>query len=166
VNEILSAQSKSSGTVENVTIIVEKKKKKIVSVPAPIIEEMELDVVGVKVDFERDHEEAAEIPQDVLNEVWRKMKEGQKGQGVEPAETLSTTFLQNLVSDGMDVDLREEYDLSVQEIVEDLEQSGREAGLSSSPSRFIKEELIEREQISSEGRKVGTGKFPARVRRR
>jgi len=42
--------------------------------------------------------------------------------------------------------------------VEDLEQSGREAGLSGSPSRVIKEELIEREEISREGRKVGDRK--------
>jgi len=43
----------------------------------------------------------------------------------------------------------------VQEIVQDLEESGREAGLTESPSRIIKEELIEREETSRESRKVG-----------
>jgi len=63
-----------------------------------------------------------------------------------------------MASDKMDVDLGEDYDLSVQQIVEELEQPGKEAGLSKSPSREIKEELIEREEISREGRKVGDGK--------
>jgi len=63
-----------------------------------------------------------------------------------------------MVSDKMDVDLGKDYDLSVQQVVEELEQPGKEADLSESPSREIKEELIEREGISREGRKVGEGK--------
>jgi len=86
------------------------------------------------------------------------MKGANERDEIETVEILSTSFLQSLVSDRMDVDLGEEYDLSVQEIVEDLEQSGREAGFSGSPSRVIKEELIEREEILREGRKVGDGK--------
>jgi len=160
VTEILSAKSKGSGAVENVKTIVEKKGKKIVSVPAPIKKKMELEGEEVEVDFEREqsNEFRVDLSQEILNEVARNMPGGQEGDETEPVETLSTTFLQSLVSDKMDVDLGEEYDLSIQEIVEDLEQSGREAGLSGSPSRVIKEELIEREEISREGRKVGDGK--------
>jgi len=39
----------------------------------------------------------------------------------------------------MDVDLGEEYEQMVQEIVQDLEEAGREAWLTGSPSRGIKE---------------------------
>jgi len=44
----------------------------------------------------------------------------------------------------MDVDLGEEYEKEIHEIVQDLEASGREAGLDGSPARIMKEELIER----------------------
>jgi len=160
VSEILSVKSKSSGAVENVKTIIEKKGKKTHCVPAPIIEEMELEGGEVEVDceIEQSNECRGEVPQKILNEVARSMEGGQEGDETEPVEALSSTFLQNLVSDKMDVDLEEEYDLSVQKIVEDLEQSGREAGLSSSPSREIKEELIEREEILREIRKVRDGK--------
>jgi len=86
------------------------------------------------------------------------MNEGQERQGVEPADTLSATFLQSLVSDKMDLDLEKNYEEVVQDIVDELEESGREAGLTSSPSREIKEELIEREEVSRESRKTGDGK--------
>jgi len=111
----------------------------------------------VEVDFEieQSNECRGEVSQKILNEVVRSMQGGQEGNETEPVEALSTTFLQNLVSDKINVDLGEEYDLSVQQIVEDLEQSGREAGLFSSPSRVIKEELIEREGISRKKRKLG-----------
>jgi len=74
----------------------------------------------VEIDFEKDQEGAAEIPQDILNEVVTNLNEGE-GQGggeVEPVETLSATFLQSLVSDKMDLELGEEYDDRVQEVVD------------------------------------------------
>jgi len=52
VTEILKTRSR--GAVENVMNILEKKGKKIVCVPAPIIEEMELEGEEVEVDFERE----------------------------------------------------------------------------------------------------------------
>jgi len=57
----------------------------------------------------------------------------------------------------MDIDLGEEYEEKVQEIVLDLKESGREAEVDNSPSRDVKEELIERE-MSRENRKTGDGK--------
>jgi len=81
------------------------------------------------------------------------MQGGHKGDEIKPVETLSTTFLQSLVSDRMDIDLGEEYKERVQEIVNDLEESGREGEVDNSPSRGVKEELIEREN-----RKTGDGK--------
>jgi len=57
----------------------------------------------------------------------------------------------------MDVDLGEEYEEKVQEIVHDLEKSGKEAELDQFPSRVAEEELIEREK-SRENRKTGDGK--------
>jgi len=112
----------------------------------------------VEVDFEREHKGAAEIPQDVLNEVVKNINESQEGEGVEPGDTLSATFLQSLVSDKMDLDLGKDYEERVQNIVQELEESGREAGQTSSPSRDIKEELIEREEVSRESRKTGDEK--------
>jgi len=97
------------------------------------------------------------------------MKGGHEGDKTEPIETLSTTFLQSFVSDSMDdldVDLGDEYNQSVQEILEDLEQSGKEFELAGSPSRVIKEELIEREEISREGKKVGDGKVSSESAKR
>jgi len=85
----------------------------------------------------------------------------QEGGGeIEPVEALSATFLQNLVSYRMDVDLGDEYEERVHKIVQELEASGREAGLEESPSRTMKEELeeIEIEETSRESRKVGDGK--------
>jgi len=76
---------------------------------------------------------------------------------VETEAALSETFLQNLVSDRMNIDLGDDYDKRVEEIVQELEESGRKAGLTESPSRTIKEELIEREETSTESRKVGDG---------
>jgi len=59
----------------------------------------------------------------------------------------------------MDLDLGEEYDNRVQEVVDELEESGREVGLNSSPSREIKEELIEKEEVLRGSRKTGDGKM-------
>jgi len=129
-----------------------------VSVPSPIVEEIELDVVEVEIDFEKDHDGVAEIPQDIVNKVVDNLNE-REGQGEgEPVEILSATFLQNLASDKMDLDLGEEYDDRVQEIVDELEESGREAGLNCSPSREIKKELIEEEILLRGNRKTGDRK--------
>jgi len=159
VTEILNTRSRGAGAVENVKAIIEKKVKKIVTVPAPIIEEMELKGEEVEVDFEREqiYEGRAEIPQEILNEVARTMQGGHEGDEIEPVEILSTTFLQSIVSDRMDIDLGEDYEERVQEIVNELEESGREAEVENSPSRDVKEELIERE-MSRENRKTGDGK--------
>jgi len=43
VTEILNTRSRGAGAVENVKAIIEKKGKKIVSVPAPIVEKMDLE---------------------------------------------------------------------------------------------------------------------------
>jgi len=45
----------------------------------------------------------------------------------EPVEALSSTFLQEILSNRME--MRKEYDLRIQEIVHDLEESGVEPGL-------------------------------------
>jgi len=58
----------------------------------------------------------------------------------------------------MDIELGEEYEKEIHEIVKDLEASGREAGLDGSPARTMKDELIEREEVSRESRKKGDGK--------
>jgi len=159
VTEILNNKSKGTGAVEIVKAVIEKKGKKIVSVPAPIIEEMELEGEEVEVDFEGEqgNEGRVEISQDILNDVARTMQGAHEGDEIEPVETLSTTFLQSLVSDRMDIDLREDYEDRVQEIVNDLEESGREAEADNSPSRKVKEELIEREMARG-NRKTGNGK--------
>jgi len=159
VTEILNVKNKSSDVMENGKTMVEKKTKKTVSVPAPIIEEMELEGKEIEIDFEIEqrNECGAEVSQKILNEVARSTQGGQEGDATEPVEALSTTFLQNLVSDKMDVDMGEEYDLSVQQIVEDLELSERETELTNANSRLCKEELMGREGIR-ENRKLGNGK--------
>jgi len=73
-----------------------------------------------------------------------------------PVEEISTTFLQGKLSEQMG--MGKEYDWNVQAIVHELEESGREAGLSLSPSRSLKEELIENEEMSRNIRKGGDGK--------
>jgi len=88
-----------------------------------------------------------EIPHDILTV----QADGEAG----AVEALFATFLQNLVSDRMEMELDDDYDERVEEIVQELEESGREVGLTMSPSRLIKEELIEREETSRESRKVG-----------
>jgi len=140
VTEILSTRSQVVG--KNVKAVAERKAKKTVNIPPPIVEEMELDVVEIEVDFEKDKE--AEIPQDILNEVVKNFNERQGAEKAEPVETLSATFLHSLVSEKMDLDLGEDFEDRVQDIVDELEESGREAWLISSPSREIKEELIEK----------------------
>jgi len=73
-----------------------------------------------------------------------------------PVEEISSTFLQGILSEQMD--MGKEYDLNVQAIVHELEESGREAGLGGSPSRSFKEELIENEEMSRNIRNGGDGK--------
>jgi len=161
VSDIQSANTQGAGTNENVKIVTERKGKKVVNIPTPVMEEMELEGEEVKVDFERvGNEDVVEIPtQELLKEVtFRSILEGKGIEGTARGKTLSTTFLENLMSDRMDMDLGKEYEERVQEIVQDLEESRREAGLASSPSRDIKEELIEREEVSRGSRKTGDEK--------
>jgi len=77
VAEILSTRSRV--LTENVKTVAERKVKKTVSVPPPIVEEMEFDVVEVEIDYEREQEGAAELPQDILIEVVKSLNEGQGG---------------------------------------------------------------------------------------
>jgi len=146
--------------VDNVKCIAEKKGKKLLSIPAPVVEAMELDSGEEEVDFRKEQKDEVrvEIPQDIMKVVERSVLGVQDGGEIEPVEALSTTFLQNLVSDRMDMDLGQEYEEKVHELVQDLERSSREAGFDNSPSRTMKEELIEKEEISRESRKVGDGK--------
>jgi len=118
--------------------------------------EMELESGGEEVDFEKEQRDKVRVekPQDILKVVARSVLANQE----EPVEILSSTFLNNLVSDRMDVDLGTEYEREIHEIVQDLEALGREAGLDGSPARAVKEELIEREEVSRESRKKGDGK--------
>jgi len=51
ITEILN-KCKTKGAVENVKKVITVKVKKVVSVPAPVIEEMELEGEEVQVDFE------------------------------------------------------------------------------------------------------------------
>jgi len=59
----------------------------------------------------------------------------------------------------MDIDLGEEYEKGIHEIVQELEASCRETGVDGSPTRVVKEELIEREELSRESRMKGDGKM-------
>jgi len=59
----------------------------------------------------------------------------------------------------MDIDLGELYEREIQEIVQDLEASSREAGVDNSPARKVKAEMIEREEGSRESRRKGDGKM-------
>jgi len=135
-----------------------KKGKKVISVPAPIVEEMEVGSGGEEVDFEKEQREGVrvEIPQNILRVVTISVTGDQEKREMEPVETLSLTFLQNLASERMD--MGEEYEREISDIVQELEESRGDAGSTDSPSRKFKEELIEREDISREGRKVGDGK--------
>jgi len=83
-----------------------------------VVEDMDLESGEEEEDFEKEqrNEVRVEIPQDILRI--------QGAGGIEAVEALSTTFLQDLVSDRMEMDLGEEYDQRVQEIVQDLEESG------------------------------------------
>jgi len=111
--------------------------KKVINVPTSVIEEMELESGGgedVAFEGEQRDEVRVEIPQDILKVVSRSVLENQG----EPVEALSSTFLNNLVSEKMDVDLGEQYEREVQEIVQDLEASGREAGVDYSPAREVR----------------------------
>jgi len=159
VSAIFGPKTRGAGAVENVKSVTEKRGKKVISIPAPVVEEMELERGGEEVDFEKKQRDdvKVEIPQDLLKVVVRSVTGEQEGGEIEPIEALSPTFLRNLVSDRMEMDLGEEYEKEIHEIMQDLEESGREAGLDKSPSRAVKEELIERE-MSREGRKTGDGK--------
>jgi len=153
---ILSAGSKvnvlepQKQGVENTKTIKEKKGRKISGIPERVVEEM--DVEGGEEDFGIDQrtEVVVEMPLDLPGRQDVVDIEG-------PVEALSSTFLQDVLSDRME--MGKEYDLRVQEIVQDLEESGIEVGLMGSPSRSVKEELIEREQIYRDSRKGEDGKI-------
>jgi len=131
--------------------------KKVINVPTVVIEEMELESGREDVDFEGEQKDEVrvEIPQDILKVVLRLVL-GSQG---EPVEALSSTFLDNLVSDKMDIDLGELYEREIQKIVQDLEASSREAGVDNFPAREVNAEMIEREEGSRESRKKGDGKM-------
>jgi len=135
--------------VENTKIVKEKKVRKVLGIHEKMVEEM--DVEGGEEDFSVNRrmevilEMPLELPGDEVIEI------------EETVEVLTTDFLQEILSDRME--MGNEYDLRVQEIVEELEESGGEGGACGSPSRSVKEELIEREGILRENRKAGDGKM-------
>jgi len=134
--------------LENVKLMKEKKGRKALKIPEIVVEEMDLES-GEK-DFRTGQR----------NEVVVDIPLGSPGIIEEeiggPVEEISTTFLQGILSEQMD--MGEEYDLSVQAIVHELEGSEREIGLAGSPSRSVKEELIEN-KMSRDVRKGGDGKM-------
>jgi len=144
-------------TLNHVQVTKGRVAKKVMKVPTPVLEEMELEGEELEIDFEGERREVnvAEIPQDILDEVIQTIQEERQGTQVGPVENISVTFLESLVSDGMDVDLGEEDEERVREIASELRESGRE--VESSPSREIKEELIEQER-DKQGRRTGDGK--------
>jgi len=63
VSDILSANTQGAGTNENVKRVMERKEKKVVDIPTPVMEEMEIKGGEVEVDFEGVcREDAFEIP--------------------------------------------------------------------------------------------------------
>jgi len=121
-----------------------KKGKNLISVPAPIVEEMEIGSGGEEIEF--GNEQRVEIPQDILKVVTQYVMGDQEKNEIEPGETLLVTFLQNLVSKRME--MGEEYEREISDIVQDLEKSGGDAEVIDLPSRKFKEELIEIVEIS------------------
>jgi len=121
-----------------------KKGKNLISVPAPIVEEMEIGSGGEEIEF--GNEQRVEIPQDILKVVTQYVMGDQEKNEIEPGETLLVTFLQNLVSKRME--MGEEYEREISDIVQDLERSGGDAEVIDLPSRKFKEELIEIVEIS------------------
>jgi len=99
---------------------------------------MEVGSGGKEVDFEK--EQRVEIPQDILRVVTQSVTGDQEKREMEPVETLSVTFFQNLASERMD--MGEEYEREISDIVQELEESRGDAGSTDSPSREFKEELI------------------------
>jgi len=135
---------------ENKKLVKEKKGRKILEIPAIVVEEMDVEGREEDIGIDQRTEVVVEMPLDLPG-----------GQDVvkieEPVEALSSTFLQEILSDK--IEMGEEYDLRVKEIVHDLEESRGEAGSTGSPYRSIKEELIEKEDISRDSRKGGDGKI-------
>jgi len=77
--------------VENVKGVTDNRGNKTLSIPAPVVEELDLESGEEEEDFEKEqrNEVRVEIPQDIL--AVRNIG------GVEVVEKLSSTFLQNLV---------------------------------------------------------------------
>jgi len=136
--------------VESVKMLKEKKGRKVLEIPERVVEEM--DVEGGEEDFGVDRCTGVllEMPADLPGE------QGNIEIG-ETVEVLTTNFLQEILSDRME--MGREYDLRVQEIVHELEESGGEGGLGGSPSRSVKEELIGREETYRNSSKLGDGKI-------
>jgi len=131
--------------------------KKVMRVSTPVIEEMELEGEEVEIDFEGERREGdvVVIPQDILDVVVQTIQEERQGNQIRPVESISVTFLESLVSDGMDVDLGEEEEEILEEIAKELREPERD--VEGSPSREIKEELIE-QKMTRKDRKTGDGR--------
>jgi len=102
--------------LENVKLTKEKKGRKVIKIPEIVVEEMDLES-GEEEDFRmgQRNEVVVDIPQELPG-----IHEGEIGG---PVEEISTTFLQGILSKQMD--MGEEYDLNVQAIVHELEESDR-----------------------------------------
>jgi len=136
--------------VENTKMVKERKGKKVLEIPERVVEER--DVEGGDEDFGIDQR------MEVIVEMALDLPGRQEVVEIEgTVEVLSSIFLQEMLSDRMEMGT--EYDLRVQEIVHELEESGVKIGLVGSPSRSVKEELIQREEIYRDIRKGGDGKI-------
>jgi len=115
--------------LKKVTFMKEKKGEKVLKIPESVVEDIDLES-GEEEDFRMGQRN--EVVVDTSHELPGIQDGVEIGR---PVEEISTTFLQGILSDQMD--MGEEYNLNVQAIVHELEESGREAGLSGSPSRSI-----------------------------
>jgi len=130
--------------MENTKLVKEKKGKKTLAVPESVAEEMDMGGGDDEFGIDQRTEVLLEISEDALTE---QVVEG-------PVEALSVTFLQDILSDGLE--MGEEYDLRVQEVVQELEEPCGEAEREYISSRDMKEELIE---MARDDRKGGDGKM-------
>jgi len=129
--------------IENTKSVKEKKGKKNLAVPESVVEERDIEGGDDEFGIDQRTEVLLEISGDVLTE---QVVEG-------PVEALSVTFLQDILSEGME--MGEEYDLRVQEVVQELEEPGEESEREYLSSRDVKEEVFE---MTKENRKGGDGK--------
>jgi len=68
VSEILGANARGAGAVENVKGLTGKRGRKVINIPPPVVEAMELESGGEEVDFGQEvrDEIRVEIPQDIF----------------------------------------------------------------------------------------------------